>query len=366
MADINLAAVANKTPLVSTDKLPVWPTTVTSTNDLKYVSLTSLATYVDGAISDAKYVKVSTVGAKGDLYVASANDTVTTLSVSGANGVPLVEASGAATGLAWGQIASVGIASNAVITDKILDLNVTTGKINNLAVTTGKINDLAVTTAKINDLAVTTGKINDLAVTTGKINDLAVTTGKIDNLAVTTGKIANEARTSYAPTVYVGGASIPVTHTHSRYTRIGNEVFGTINLQYMGNLVSGGSVRIKLTGSGIPVPIGVVRNPASSFGDNGDIHCGNARIIYLSGGAFSTDYKNTLNAEVIATKNPAGGNDEGDDIYFIFSIRSSTDSSILSDTNNQSPYIPYYAATNSHSSMGFGWTIQCSFHYETS
>ena len=140
MADINLAAVTEKgIPLVSTDKLPIWPITVTSTSSLQYVTLSSLANYVDTAISDAKYVKVSTVGAKGDIYVASMDNTVTTLSVSGANGVPLVEASGSATGLAWGQVTAAGIASNAVTTAKILDSNVTEAKIGTGAVTKAKI-----------------------------------------------------------------------------------------------------------------------------------------------------------------------------------------------------------------------------------
>jgi hypothetical protein len=131
----------------------------------------------------------------------------------------------------WGQIAAVGIASNAVIEAKIADGAVTTNKVADSAITTNKIGTTSVTTAKIADGAVTTAKIADANVTADKIatavagaglaggagtalsvnvdastieiatdtlqvKDAGIGTAKIIDLNVTTGKLADGAVTT--------------------------------------------------------------------------------------------------------------------------------------------------------------------------
>jgi hypothetical protein len=124
----------------------------------------------------------------------------------GTTGHPLVAAAG---GPSYAQVAAVGIANNAVTTDKINAAAVTAAKLaaqvagsglvggagDALAVNVDdasiqidadvvKIKDSGVTTAKINNSAVTTDKINNASVTTVKIDDANVNNAKLDYTTV--------------------------------------------------------------------------------------------------------------------------------------------------------------------------------------
>jgi hypothetical protein len=98
--------------------------------------------------------------------------------------------------LGFGQIATAGIADNAVTTAKIANSAVTNIKLADNAVTSGKIADNSVTSAKIESGAVTTGKIADGAVTAAKIVNGAVTAAKIPNGEISTIKIADSSVTT--------------------------------------------------------------------------------------------------------------------------------------------------------------------------
>lgn len=90
---------------------------------------------------------VSKLTTKGDLLVTTGS-ALNRLAV-GTNDYVLKADSAATNGVAWGQVAAAGIASDAVTTAKILDANVTAAKIGTDAVTTAKIQDGAVTAAKL-------------------------------------------------------------------------------------------------------------------------------------------------------------------------------------------------------------------------
>jgi hypothetical protein len=83
----------------------------------------------------------------------------------------------------------LGLASDAVTTDKIAFGAITSAKIEDDAVNSSKIHDFAITTAKIEDGAVSTSKIAFGAATAEKIGYRAVTTEKIEEEAVTSSKI---------------------------------------------------------------------------------------------------------------------------------------------------------------------------------
>ena len=99
-------------------------------------------------------------------------------------------------GLASDAVTSDKIGFGAVTAAKIEDDAVTSSKIAFGAVTSAKIDDDAVTSTKIHDFAVTTSKIEDEAVSTAKIAFGAATAEKIGYRAVTTEKIEEEAVTS--------------------------------------------------------------------------------------------------------------------------------------------------------------------------
>lgn len=226
MTDINLVGVTQRASIdiETTDKLPIWPVTVDASNDLQYVTIDQLASYADTTISNDKYVKVSLLNAPGDLYVATDNDEVSTLSVIAGDGIPLVIDSTASTNMKWGQVASAGIATNAVVTSKIYDL------------------------------AVTTDKINDLAVTNGKLAAGAVTADKIASGAVSSSAIAGVNRTTVSPStikLYVNDVLQTSTYTKTgTYTHIGNEVFGTVSV-YFEDISGNGELRIEINARGI-------------------------------------------------------------------------------------------------------------------
>jgi hypothetical protein len=80
---------------------------------------------------------VSKLTTKGDLLVTSGS-ALNRLAV-GTNTYALLADSSATNGVAWGQIAAGGIASNAVTTAKILDANVTQDKLALLSVGSGQL-----------------------------------------------------------------------------------------------------------------------------------------------------------------------------------------------------------------------------------
>lgn len=96
----------------------------------------------------------STLTTKGDL-LATDGSVLNRLAV-GTNDYVLKADSSATNGVAWGQVAAAGIASDAVTTAKILDGNVTAGKLASDSVTTAKIVDANVTGAKLANLTVST------------------------------------------------------------------------------------------------------------------------------------------------------------------------------------------------------------------
>lgn len=96
----------------------------------------------------------STLTTKGDLLAT--DGTVLNRLAVGTNDYVLKADSSATNGVAWGQVAAAGIATDAVTTAKILDENVTAGKLATDSVTTAKIADLNVTGEKLANLTVST------------------------------------------------------------------------------------------------------------------------------------------------------------------------------------------------------------------
>ena len=92
----------------------------------------------------------STLTTKGDL-LATDGSALNRLAV-GTNTYALLADSTATNGVAWGQIAAGGLASNAVTTAKILDANVTADKLASDSVTQVKIADRAVGSAELTNL----------------------------------------------------------------------------------------------------------------------------------------------------------------------------------------------------------------------
>lgn len=103
---------------------------------------------------------VSKLTTKGDLLVTTGS-ALNRLAV-GTNDYVLKADSAATNGVAWGQVAAAGIASDAVTTAKILDANVTAGKLATDAVTTAKIQDNAVTQAKLADRVIGSAEYDNL------------------------------------------------------------------------------------------------------------------------------------------------------------------------------------------------------------
>lgn len=97
---------------------------------------------------------------KGDLLVTTGS-ALNRLAV-GTNDYVLKADSAATNGVAWGQVAAAGIASDAVTTAKILDANVTAAKLATDAVTTAKIQDNAVTQAKLADRVIGSSEYDSL------------------------------------------------------------------------------------------------------------------------------------------------------------------------------------------------------------
>jgi len=108
------------------------------------------------------------------------------------------------------QIATGGLADNAVTTAKITDANVTTAKIADSNVTTAKIADSNVTTAKIANSNVTLAKMAANSVDSDQYVDGSIDTAHIANDAVTGDKLANNIQ--IAGTLGVTGETTLTTH----------------------------------------------------------------------------------------------------------------------------------------------------------
>lgn len=130
----------------------------------------------------------ATMTSKGDLLT---HDTATFARLAvGTNAYVLKADSSASTGLAWGQVATAGIADDAVTSAKIASGAVATSELASDAVTTVKILDANVTAGKLASDSVTTAKILDANVTAAKLATDSVTTAKISDGSVTVSKLA--------------------------------------------------------------------------------------------------------------------------------------------------------------------------------
>lgn len=129
----------------------------------------------------------STFTTKGDLLT---HDTSTFARLAvGTNAHVLKADSSTTTGLAWGQVATAGIADDAVTSAKIASGAVATSELASDAVTTVKILDANVTAGKLASDSVTTAKILDANVTAAKLASDSVTTAKIADGSVTIAKL---------------------------------------------------------------------------------------------------------------------------------------------------------------------------------
>lgn len=133
----------------------------------------------------------STWTTKGDI-VAHGASTFTRLAV-GTNEHVLKADSSTATGLAYGQVATAGIAADAIDGTKIADDSINSEHYVDGSIDTAHIADLQVTTAKIAADAVDGTKIADDSINSEHYVDGSIDTAHIADLQVTTGKIAADA-----------------------------------------------------------------------------------------------------------------------------------------------------------------------------
>ena len=121
---------------------------------------------------------------KGDL-LATDGSALNRLAV-GTNDYALLADSSAANGVAWKQIPSAGLASDAVTTAKILNANVTADKLATDAVTTAKIADLNVTGAKLANPTVSTKTDSYTLVAADRNTRIAMNSGSDTTVTVNT------------------------------------------------------------------------------------------------------------------------------------------------------------------------------------
>lgn len=124
MAYINLAEVTKKTQINTTDRIAIWPSAVTSSENLQHTTVVDFTSYINTAAS-ATFVRQNILSAKGDLYVGTASASVGLLNVGTNDRVLMVDTS-TSTGLKWGQITASSIEDNVITYNKLKPLEVGT------------------------------------------------------------------------------------------------------------------------------------------------------------------------------------------------------------------------------------------------
>lgn len=168
---------------------------VDDTSDVNHASGCTIYPVFTAVDADEANELTATYSAQGHLVYQGAS-TFTGLAIGTAAHV--LKVNSGATAPEWGQVATAGIADDAVTSAKIAADAVGSSEIAANAVTATEIASDAVTTAKILDSNVTTAKIADSAVTEAKIADSAVTSAKIANGAIVNADVNASAAIAYS------------------------------------------------------------------------------------------------------------------------------------------------------------------------
>ncbi len=168
---------------------------VDDTSDANHASGCTIYPVFTAVDADEANELTATYSAQGHLVYQGAS-TFTGLAIGTAGQV--LKVNSGATAPEWGQVATAGIADDAVTSAKIAADAVGSSEIAANAVTATEIASDAVTTAKILDSNVTTAKIADTAVTTAKIADSAVTSAKIADGAIVNADVNASAAIAYS------------------------------------------------------------------------------------------------------------------------------------------------------------------------
>lgn len=161
------------------------------TTDVTHADGSSVYPVFTATDADEANELASTWTTKGDIVTHGAS-TFERLAV-GTDGYVLTADSAASGGLAWGQVDTDQIATNAITADKIAADSVSSSELASNSVAATHIVDGSVDTAELASGAVTTAKIADDAVTNAKIAAGAVDTTELATDAVTDAKIADNA-----------------------------------------------------------------------------------------------------------------------------------------------------------------------------
>ena len=163
---------------------------------------------------------VSKLTTKGDLLVTSGS-ALNRLAV-GTNYQVLGADSTATNGVAWGQVAAAGLATDAVTTVKILDANVTAAKLASDSVTQAKIADRAVGSAELTNLTVATAITDTYTlvladaqkiIPLNKATAFTVTVPPNSSVAFTIGDQVNLLQTGAGQITVAGGSGVTVNPT---------------------------------------------------------------------------------------------------------------------------------------------------------
>jgi hypothetical protein len=178
---------------------------------------------------------VSKLTTKGDLLVTSGS-ALNRLAV-GTNTYALLADSSATNGVAWGQIAAGGLASNAVTTAKILDANVTADKLASDSVTQVKIADRAVGSAELTNLTLNaqTGTTYTLVltdaqklVTLSNAGSITATVPPNSSVAFTVGDQVNLMQLGAGQVTVAAGSGVTVSSQGTKLKLNGQYATGTL------------------------------------------------------------------------------------------------------------------------------------------